>query len=92
MAVSVYYNRGVFIGALHARAILNAIEAVGADNVTGDDVRKGFESISGFTLGGFMPPLNLTPEDHEGAAGSRCGRSGGQVGPAHGTGCRATAT
>lgn len=66
MAVSVYYNRGVFIGALHARAILNAIEAVGADNVTGDDVRKGFESISGFTLGGFMPPLNLTPEDHEG--------------------------
>lgn len=66
MAVSVYYNRGVFIGALHARAIANAIEAVGADNVTGDDVRKGFESISGFTLGGFMPPLNLTPEDHEG--------------------------
>ena len=66
MAVSVYYNRGVFIGALHARAILNAIEAVGADNVTGDDVRKGFESISGFTLGGFMPPLTLTPEDHEG--------------------------
>ena len=66
MAVSVYYNRGVFIGALHARAIANAIEAVGADNVTGDDVRKGFESISDFTLGGFMPPLNLTPEDHEG--------------------------
>ena len=66
MAVSVYYNRGVFIGALHARAIVNAIEAVGADNVTGDDVRKGFESISDFTLGGFMPPLNLTPEDHEG--------------------------
>ena len=66
MAVSVYYNRGVFIGALHARAIANAIEAVGADNVTGDDVRKGFESISGFSLGGFMPPLNLTEEDHEG--------------------------
>ena len=66
MNVSVYYNRGVFIGALHARAIANAIEAVGADNVTGDDVRKGFESISDFSLGGFLPPLNITPEDHEG--------------------------
>ena len=29
MNVSVYYNRGVFIGALHSRAIVNAIEAVG---------------------------------------------------------------
>ena len=66
MAVSVFYNRGVLIGALHARAIANAIEAVGADNVTGDDVRKGFESISDFSLGGFLPPLNVTPEDHEG--------------------------
>ena len=66
MNVSVYYNRGVFVAALHAQAIANAIEAVGADNVTGDDVRKGFESISDFSLGGFMPPLNITPEDHEG--------------------------
>ena len=31
MNVSVYYNRGVFIGALHSRAIVNAIEAVGAE-------------------------------------------------------------
>ena len=66
MNVSVYYNRGVFVAALHAQAIANAIEAVGADNVTGDDVRKGFESISDFSLGGFLPPLNITPEDHEG--------------------------
>lgn len=66
MAVSVYYNRGVFIGALHARAIANAIEAVGADNVTGEDVKEGFERIRDFSLDGFMPPLNISPEDHEG--------------------------
>lgn len=66
MKVSVYYNRGVLVGAIHVEAIRLAIEAVGADNVTGEDVRRGFESIHGFSLGGFLPPLTLTPEDHEG--------------------------
>ena len=62
---SVYYNRGVFTGALHAKAIANAIAAKGA-NATGDDVRKGFESIRDFSLDGFLPPMNITQEDHEG--------------------------
>lgn len=66
MAVSVYYNRGVAGGALHARAIANAIEMVGADNVTGDDVRKGFESITNYSLDGFLPPITITEDDHEG--------------------------
>jgi len=35
-------------------------------NITGEDVRKGFEKISGFTLGGLVPPLKITPTDHEG--------------------------
>ena len=65
MKLSVYYNRGVFIGALHAKAIELAIKAKGAE-VTGDDVRKGFESISNFSLDGFLPPVNITEEDHEG--------------------------
>ena len=33
---------------------------------TGADVQKGFESISGFTLDGFLLPLTITAEDHEG--------------------------
>ena len=65
MKLSVYYNRGVFVGALHARAIELAIKEKGAD-VTGDDVRKAFETISNFDLDGFLPPVNITPEDHEG--------------------------
>ena len=65
MKQSVYYNRGVFTGALHSRAIAHAIAAKG-EKATGADVRKGFESIKDFDLGGFLPPVTITPEDHEG--------------------------
>ena len=33
---------------------------------TGEDVKKGMESIKGFTLGGLVPPMEITPADHEG--------------------------
>ena len=29
-------------------------------------MRDGFEKIKDFTLGGLVPPLTITPEDHEG--------------------------
>ena len=32
----------------------------------GADVKAGFEKISNFTLGGLVPPLKITPQDHEG--------------------------
>jgi branched-chain amino acid transport system substrate-binding protein len=66
MASTVYYNRGVLIAALHCEAIRNAIKAKGNGNITGEDVKKGFEKISNFTLGGLVPPLKITPADHEG--------------------------
>ncbi|MCH7478278.1 MAG: ABC transporter substrate-binding protein, partial [SAR324 cluster bacterium] len=66
MRISVYYNRGVLSAALHARAIQLAVEKHGAANVTGEQVKEGFESIRNFTLGGFLPPLNVTAQDHEG--------------------------
>lgn len=65
MKISVYYNRGVFIGALHARAIQLAIQKHGND-ITGVETKEGFESIRDFDLGGFLPPINITPADHEG--------------------------
>jgi len=65
MAVSVYYNRGVLIAAVHARAVQLAIEQKGP-NITGADVKVGFESIKDFSLGGMLPPLNLSAKDHEG--------------------------
>jgi branched-chain amino acid transport system substrate-binding protein len=51
---------------VHIEAIRNALKANGGKMPTGDEVRKGFESIHGFTLGGLVPPLEITPIDHEG--------------------------
>jgi branched-chain amino acid transport system substrate-binding protein len=63
--VSVYYNRGVFTAALLVEALRLALERFG-EPVTGEKVKKGFESIKDFTLGGVVPPMVVTEEDHEG--------------------------
>ena len=63
---TVMYNRGLFIAALHIEAIKNALKANGGKKPTGEEVKKGFESIHNFTLGGLVPPLTVTPTDHEG--------------------------
>lgn len=65
MDVSVYYNRGVLIAAVHARAIQLALQKKGP-NITGADVKVGMEGIKDFGLGGLLPPLNITAKDHEG--------------------------
>src|SRR5467141_312672 len=66
MDSTVFYNRGVLIGALHVEAIRNALKAHPDGKITGADAKAGFEKISNFTLGGLVPPLKITPADHEG--------------------------
>ncbi len=66
MRSSVMYNRGVLIAATHVEGIRNAIKANGGKQPTGEDVKKGLEMISDFSLGGLVPPLKVTPQDHEG--------------------------
>jgi branched-chain amino acid transport system substrate-binding protein len=66
MASTVFYNRGVLIAALHVEAIRNAVKDKKGGTITGEDVKKGFEKISNFSLGGLVPPLKITPTDHEG--------------------------
>jgi branched-chain amino acid transport system substrate-binding protein len=66
MASTVYYNRGVLIAAIHVEAIRNALKAKGGGKITGADVKSGMEKIKGFTLGGLVPPLDITAIDHEG--------------------------
>lgn len=66
MASTVFYNRGVFWGAIHAEAVRNALRAKPDGKITGVDVKNGFEKIQNFSLGGLVPPLRITPEDHEG--------------------------
>src|SRR5580704_14795445 len=66
MKSTVYYNRGLLAIALHVEAIRNAIKAKGGARPTGEDVRKGFEAIKDFTLGGLVPPMEITAVNHEG--------------------------
>ena len=66
MESTVYYNRGVLLAAIHVEAIKNAVKAKPDGKITGEDAKKGFEQISNFTLGGLVPPLKITPNDHEG--------------------------
>ncbi len=66
MDSTVYYNRGVMNAAIHVEAVRNAIKAKGGAAPTPEEVKKGMESIKGVTLGGLMPPMELTPADHEG--------------------------
>lgn len=66
MQSSVYYNRGILDAALHIEAVRNALKLTGGKPPTGADVKKGFEMIHDFTLGGLLPPLQITPTDHEG--------------------------
>ena len=63
---TVVYNRGILNAAVHVEAIRNAIKATGGQKPTGAEVKKGFEQIHEFTLGGLVPPLQITAEDHEG--------------------------
>ena len=66
MENTVIYNRGLLQAAVQVEAIRNALKLNGGKQPTGEDVKKGFEQIKGFTLGGLVPPLEITPEDHEG--------------------------
>ena len=64
--ISVFYNRGVMIAAIHAEAARNAIKAKGGAKPSSEEVKNGLESVKGFTLGGMVPPMEVTQEDHEG--------------------------
>ena len=67
MESTVYYNRGLMWAAIALKAVENAVKAKGGSaDVTGADVQKGFETINNFSLGGILPPLKVTAEDHEG--------------------------
>jgi branched-chain amino acid transport system substrate-binding protein len=63
---TVIYNRGLLIAAIHVEAVRNALKTNGGKQPTGEDIKKGFEQIHDFTLGGLFPPLKITQTDHEG--------------------------
>ena len=65
------YHTMQFVGviqdaAVHIEALRNALKLTGGKPPTGEDMKKGFEMINNFTLDGLLPPLQVTPSDHEG--------------------------
>jgi branched-chain amino acid transport system substrate-binding protein len=63
---TVYYNRGLLQAAIHVEGIRNALKATSGKAPTGTDIKNGLEQIRDFTLDGLVPPLEITPTDHEG--------------------------
>lgn len=66
MKSTVYYNRGVFQGAVWVAAVKNALKLSHGKKPTPTDVAKGFEMIKDFKLGGMVPPITINEGDHEG--------------------------
>lgn len=67
------YNHGVYNSMLIAEAIVNAQKITGRKAVTGEDVRRGLETLNvdearlkEIGLGGFAQPVKLTCADHNG--------------------------
>jgi branched-chain amino acid transport system substrate-binding protein len=54
------------VAAVHVEAFRNAVKAKNGAMPTSEDVKNGMERVKALTLGGFVPPMQLTPEDHEG--------------------------
>jgi branched-chain amino acid transport system substrate-binding protein len=63
---TVIYNRGLLQAAVQVEAIKNALKISDGKKPTGPQVKEGLEQIHDFTLGGLVPPLQITPTDHEG--------------------------
>lgn len=75
---SVYYNRGVFAAAVIAESVRLAVKNHGMP-LTGEKVRMGMEQLKEYDLDGFLPPLNVTPQDHEGGGWVRLYRTEGET-------------
>jgi len=65
------------MAALMVEGIRLAMEQDGLP-VTGAMVKQGYERIKEFTLGGLLPALTLTPEDHEGGGWVRLYQTKGE--------------
>ncbi len=65
-----YYNIGVATMALFAEGARLALDKEGAP-LTPAKLKKGLESIKNFTADGLLPPVTITPTDHQGGGRGR---------------------
>jgi branched-chain amino acid transport system substrate-binding protein len=66
MENTVVYNRGLLQAAIQVQALTNALKISSGKLPTREQVKEGMEQIKDFTLGGLVPPLQVTATDHEG--------------------------
>jgi len=67
---STYYVVGIASVAPVVEAVRIAVERFG-EPVTVDKIRAALEMVSNFDLNGLMPPITITPQDHEGGGMGR---------------------
>jgi len=70
-----FYNRGVMNSVVIAEAIRNAQRITGKKDITGEEMRRGLESLQitaarwkEIGLDGFAPPISVSCSDHNGHA------------------------
>jgi branched-chain amino acid transport system substrate-binding protein len=51
---------------MQVEALRNAIKAEKGGKPTTEDMKNGMEQVTELSLGGMAPPMQVTPEDHEG--------------------------
>ena len=68
-----FYNRGVMNAAVIAEAVRNAQKITGKKDITGEEMRRGLESLkitperwAEIGLPGFAAPIDVTCDDHNG--------------------------
>lgn len=69
-----YYNVGVMAAAIAAEGLRKAFEKNPNGPFDGKWLNAGLTSISNFTADGFLPPVTVTPEDHQGGGAGKLAR------------------
>lgn len=72
-----YYNYGVMLTAIMLEGVRRAFEIAPEGPITGAWLNAGLRSITEFDADGFMPPVTITPEDHQGGGMARIARWNG---------------
>ena len=74
---SSYYNVGVAGSAIVVEATRIALEKYG-EPLTAEKLKKGMEEVKDFNAEGLIPPLTITPQDHQGGGYGRISQWDGE--------------
>ncbi len=74
---SSYYNVGVAGSAIVVEATRIALEKFG-EPLTAEKLKKGMEEIKDFNAEGLIPPITITPQDHQGGGRGRISQWDGE--------------